>query len=297
MKVGVIFNPAAGKSTSINFREMIQTRMLHHQSKFLLIETKFPGHVKEIVSLMLSSKIERIAIVGGDGSLNEVGEELINTNIPIGLIPAGTGNDYHKNFNIPHCPKEALDLFLSNNVNIKNCDGGKVWDKWFFNAFGVGFEGAVCNSVVSSSNSSKTNPYKSAAKKKVLFYKPFESKVKVDNKDVFVGNVFQISVNIGKSLGKGYKIAPNSKVDDNFFHITLIPQTSILAKIKLLKLIEKGKHLNNPGVRVYKGKNVSIDIINKTVEAHRDGLPFNIEHKVSAKLYPSVLKIIERSDK
>jgi diacylglycerol kinase (ATP) len=188
-------------------------------------------------------------------------------------------------------------LFLSQNHSIKKCDGGKVRDKWFFNGFGLGFEGAVCQTVANMKKITKENPYKSTAKKKILFYKPFDCSITIDNKQVFNGDVFQLSVNIGKFLGKGYKIAPNSKVDDKLFHITLIPQTSVLKKVKLLKLIEKGKHLNSPDLRFYKGKKIKIDLKNNKVEAHKDGIPFFVEQTVEIELEPSVINIIERSKK
>ena len=85
-------------------------------SEFELVYTSEPGHATRIATEAIGSGSEVIVAVGGDGTVNEVGQALLNNKAVLGIIPGGSGNGLARHFGIPVKPLKALDVILKGNI-------------------------------------------------------------------------------------------------------------------------------------------------------------------------------------
>jgi YegS/Rv2252/BmrU family lipid kinase len=134
----LIFNPTAGAGRSVKrcsayssaFRKRACVRGRHH---------RYPRHSMELAAAAVGRGYEGILSVGGDGTLLEIAQVLKNTEETLGVIPAGTGNDFRCAIGVPRDPVEALEVAL--NGNRRRIDVGLLQDgKVFLNVAGTGFD-------------------------------------------------------------------------------------------------------------------------------------------------------------
>ncbi len=82
-----------------------------------LCPAEYPGHARELAAAAVSQNADTIVVVGGDGTVNEVINGLLTTGqeqLPrIGIVPAGSSNDFSKSVGIPQCVWEACRTIVS----------------------------------------------------------------------------------------------------------------------------------------------------------------------------------------
>lgn len=211
-------------------------------------------------------------VVGGDGTLNEIingifAQESIKTSdITIGMIPVGTGNDWSRMFKIPHNYKEAIQTLVQGNTFTQ--DVGRVYftrkDKkirrFFINIAGMGFDAMVAQ---------KSNDLKEKGKSgKLLYfwniliglfgYKHFPAWVTVDG-DISECDVFSMNIGICQFSGGGMKQVPNAIADDGIFDLTIIKKIGRFDVIRSLPLLYNGKIVNHRKVMALNGKNIKVE--------------------------------------
>ena len=109
-----IVNPAAGNQHALKVQNMLKQELERRgiESSFCLTEK--PGHATDLAREAAQNKAcSGVVAVGGDGTAFEVACGLMNTGVPMGIIPAGTGNDFIKTVGIPKKPLEALNFILT----------------------------------------------------------------------------------------------------------------------------------------------------------------------------------------
>ena len=108
-----ILNPIAGNGFALETMEKIETVMKQRGLPYRILRTENPGNATELARRLAEEPGVRAVIsVGGDGTAFEVASGMMNTEKPMGLIPAGTGNDFIKTAKIPKDPMEALEVAL-----------------------------------------------------------------------------------------------------------------------------------------------------------------------------------------
>src|SRR5690348_13250755 len=141
MTLSVIVNPLSG---GIDKKKLITqlTESLEKQGyRVEVFFTEAPGHAIELTQKILKSAPEKLVVVGGDGSVNEVGQVLVGSNTALGIIPTGSGNGLARHLGIPleleaaiaritHGKIEAIDTVLIN-------------DRAFLGVAGIGFDAEV----------------------------------------------------------------------------------------------------------------------------------------------------------
>ena len=144
MKTRFIFNPTSGRNRRRPWfagaiRDFISARAL--DADFAI--TEGPGHATELAREAVHGGHEVIVAVGGDGTMNEVAQALLNTPAALALVPCGSGNGLALHLGLPRSPLAALQLAAGSGRRIVAVDTGTANGRPFFNAMGLGLDADV----------------------------------------------------------------------------------------------------------------------------------------------------------
>lgn len=268
-----IINPAAGKGKTLKLIPEIEKIFKERKEKCLVEITKEAGHATEIARKYSSSKNYRIYSVGGDGTLNEVLNGMINSSCSLAVIPSGSGNDFIKSI-YKYTKKEKIEDILIKMINgeEKHIDLGIVNNRYFLNIASVGFDAEV----VYNSIKLKKVPFISGKLAYILGiiitvfkYNSLKLNIEIDDKRHTIESLL-VAVANGRYYGGGINVAPEAQLDDGLFNICAIDKVSKLKILALFPKVIKGTHSEIKEVSFYSGKNIKIES-NKDISFNIDG--------------------------
>ena len=268
-KTAIIINPQAGrgkcKKKWPEIKSIIESQDIDFESYF----TKAPGHASILAKDLETQGFTRIVVMGGDGTFHEVVNGLDAARVALGIIPAGTGNDFCRSVGIPLNPQiTAQTLFKGRVIHV---DLGCVNDRLFVNVAGVGFDARVAEEVNKNVKLlTGTSAYLFALFKLVVSYRNIALKVVLDNNIDLKINSFLLAIGNGRYYGGGMCIVPSALVNDGFFHICVAGDFKKIEVLTTLPKIFSGKHLEHPKVREYKAQAIEVFSDSREV-VHADG--------------------------
>ena len=106
-----ILNPCAGRGRSVKVMQRVIEILEKKRTDFKVINTEYPGHATLIAKDAIKNGYKSIIAVGGDGTVMEVANGMIGAKATMGIIPAGTGNDFIKTVGIPNDPEIAAEMY------------------------------------------------------------------------------------------------------------------------------------------------------------------------------------------
>lgn len=280
----IIYNPISGnKGKSI--RQKIALRLQKIENSVLLT-TAYANQATEFARYCIEKKAERIIVIGGDGTINEVARQLIHTSIPMAIVPMGSGNGLASHLKLPLKFEQALSFALEANES-HAIDVAYFNEKPFFCTAGIGFDATVANDFAKSKNRGFFN-YVLSSFKMAFQYQPLLAKEK--NQPSFEP-YFSISFANANQFGNNAYISPGSNLLDGNFEVVWVKPLHFILKLKLgislfLKTIEK-----QPKVHIESRNLVEIEVENCQFY-HLDGETFNLDKKsVKIEIVHKALKI------
>jgi diacylglycerol kinase (ATP) len=269
-KILVICNPYAGGGTSTavlaKYKIFAETQANH---TFSFYTTQKQEDYRGIEEEIKRFQPDIISIVGGDGSINEVINVASVRKCAIHLVPAGSGNDFHRLVygNISNDQSFAHVVSKENqDYDIGTCNG-----RYFLNGVGIGFDGSVARETMRMKLPIVSSKWKYwiAIFKHVLFYRSVDTTVIVGN-NKRSENIFMIAVANGTDYGGGFKVSPESDASDGFLNLVIIAAISPIKRLFQIPKVQAGKHLSEPFVS--HEAVTSVCIKSKTeLHAHLDG--------------------------
>jgi diacylglycerol kinase (ATP) len=136
-RVFVVLNPAAGMSDGASVREIIRKFCDEKGWSCEIHETKQDEDLRKLLREVITSEVDMVIACGGDGTVSAVVNGLVNSPIPLGILPAGSGNLLARDLNIPLNPEAALAL-LGGDHRILTIDVMQVKDAYFVMNASVG---------------------------------------------------------------------------------------------------------------------------------------------------------------
>ena len=118
-----IINPISGKRNKGSIRkEMVDAFIREKGLKARSILTEETKHATDITRKALKEGAARIVSVGGDGTMNEIAKEMVGTEVPLGLVPMGSGNGLARHLHLPLRFNDALEVAIGDHViGIDHC--------------------------------------------------------------------------------------------------------------------------------------------------------------------------------
>ncbi|MBN3889631.1 MAG: lipid kinase [Nostoc sp. JL31] len=225
--------------------------------EFDLIEesTEDPQHLAEVI-LRYKYQVDLIIIGGGDGTLNAAVDALIETQLPLGILPLGTANDLARTLGIPNSLNEACKII--GDGHLQRIDLGCVNGKHFFNVASMGLSVKITQRLTKEVKRRwGVFAYAATALQVLLEARPFTAEIAINGELVRVKTV-QIAVGNGRYYGGGMAVADDATIDDQRLDLYSLEIEHWWQVILLLPAMRRGRHIHWQSVRSLQGQEIEV---------------------------------------
>lgn len=270
----VVVNPMASVGKCGKDWPEIKQLLVKEGFEFDDVLTEYPGHAIEIVrNAIIEKGYRKFISVGGDGTNNEVingiftQEVVPTTEITMGALPIGTGNDWRRTFDIPIDYPKVIKILKKGHVFVHDIgkltyyNDGDSQVRYFLNAAGTGLDEMVCDATNLMKRQGKGGAmrYLLGIVKCLMNYKYVRLQLEIDGEKVLDDYVLSLSVGNCRYIGGGMMMMPNAVPDDGILDVTVVRQLSMLKFIANVKNIYSGAFVKKiKEVQTYRGQKIRI---------------------------------------
>jgi len=267
MKLRVISNPSAG-SGSATRRLPALKRLLEGRGILAeFVETRGPGDAPRLVHEARADGVECLAVMGGDGTLNEVSQGYLDAEgnplagPDLALIPSGTGGDFRKTFALGDTLEEAVERLstaqprpLDLGLLELTAHSGETVRRAFLNITSFGL-GGLTDRLVNAGPKwiGGRAAFFVGSLRALMSYENAAVRLRVDGEIVLEAPIVNVAVANGRYFGGGMKIAPDASPDDGLFDVVAMHDLTRAEGVALAPRLYQGTHLGQRGVRFARG--------------------------------------------
>jgi len=298
-----IVNRAAGGGKTEKEWPRISQLLDKYQISFEPHFTNRRLHASIIARNKIKEGYSKIIVVGGDGTMNEVINGVFaqgrihTTEVMLGMISVGTGNDWARMFNIPPDYEGAVKTIKEQKTFIQDAGlvsyrkNGKEWKRYFINIAGMGFGARVAERSNRMKDRGKSGPmlYFYNIFLSLLRYKAQKAEIEIDGTS-YARNIFSMNVGIGKYNGGGMIPLPHAIADDGLYSITLIKKMGKLNILANIKRLYNGSITKHSRVETYMAESVQISGSTR-LQVETDGETLG-HSPMSFKIIPRSVRVI-----
>lgn len=284
-----IVNPKAGitpKSKTVI--ELLAGNVIP-SSRFIpeVVFTQRAGHATELAKEALGRGADIVVASGGDGTVNEVACAMVNTGIPMGILPAGSGNGLARSLGISMSYALALRTIIRGNT--KMMDVATVNDILYTSIAGVGFDAHVAHKF-SESYIRGMFSYMKIILNEFRAYKPLSYVLSIDGVKMEKQALMIVFAN-GNQFGFNTRIAPDAKVDDGFLDVCVMKKMPVSQLLNVGYHMMRGTPVKTGYTEYFKGKEIIIECSSDPL-MNIDGEPKIIQSPVKISIHPLALNVI-----
>ncbi len=261
----IIANPIAGnRKFSIQWKE-IQQLLNNKNIDYSFAFTQFSKHEIELAQNAIQQGFRKIISIGGDGTLHHVVNGIMTqryvktSDITIGVIPLGTGNDWIKTYNIPINVEKAIEIIHHKKTILQDIGVIETENKsisYFNNVAGLGYDGYIVHKLKTLKHFGSI-AYLLSGLAGLFFYKKAIFKINFNNK-IIETTCLMTLIGICKFSGGGMQFTKNVNTADGLFDVTIAKNLNIFDLIFNIKKLYNGNIVHHKKVETYKTKQISI---------------------------------------
>lgn len=201
-------------------------------------------------------RVDLVIIGGGDGTLNAAIEGLVDTQLPLGILPLGTANDLARTLQIPQSIPQACQVIATGHS--QRIDLGKVNHKHFFNVASLGLSVQITRQLDKKAKRTwGVLAYAATAIQVIWKTRPFRAEIRTGEDSIRVKTV-QIAVGNGRYYGGGMAVADDAAINDQRLDLYSLEYQHWWQILLLVPAMWRGTHANWSGVRSLQGKEFDI---------------------------------------
>lgn len=265
------------------YRDELQEKIAAHgNSKNIACIIQFterPGHATELAKQAIEKKYRMVFAVGGDGTVNEVAKGLLHSNIPLGIIPVGSGNGLARHLQIPLNIDRALHL-----INLEKTmviDTFTINGRFSTNVSGIGFDGHIAGLFGQNGKRGLFN-YVKLVVSQFSKFKEFEYEL-IINKEESRNKAFIISCANSSQFGNNAIIAPYASLSDQELDICFVKKMSLIPALSFVIQLFRGT--------IHKSKHVRIKKANEFELKTQFPIPYHVDGEAAGSSSHFIIKI------
>lgn len=287
-----IVNPASRDHTCGKRWPSVIRKLESHGFKVESHMTKKVGHASEIAWNLRKQEVAGpIVAVGGDGTVHEVASALRGSDIPLGILPMGSGNDYAITQGISRnsiddaievllngedrwCAAWRLEGFPAEGIDGYPAPKAEEWNgiasekarivRWVFLESDAGITSSISRAKLRRAKWIKGNKkYTYLGITTIPFWKRRKVWLKIDDEDGEILDFTMFAATTGETFGGGYIVSPGVTPVDEHGSIIYAPRLSRIAMLSLMGPMKKGKHVGKWGITQRKADRIEIKPVDK----------------------------------
>ncbi|HEX2214897.1 MAG TPA: diacylglycerol kinase [Mycobacterium sp.] len=294
-RVTVLTNPASGHGSAPHAAERAVAQLHKRGVDVVAIAGTDAEHARKLVDGALEKGMDALVVVGGDGIISLALQTLAQSETPLGIIPAGTGNDHAREFRIPaKDPEAAADVIVDGvveTVDLGRIRGADGTDKWFGTVMAAGFDSLVTDRTNRMTWPHGRMRYNLAMVAEISKLRLLPFRLSFDGEELNTELTLAAFGNT-KSYGGGMRICPNADPTDGLLDVTMVQSASRMKLIRLFPTVFKGTHVDLEEVRTARAKTITVEC--PGINAYADG-EYVCPLPVEITAVPGALKILRPS--
>lgn len=292
-QVTVLTNPMSGHGNAPHAAERAVAQLQRRGIDVCAIVGTDAAHARRLVDEALDRGTDALVVVGGDGVISLALQALATGDVPLGIVPAGTGNDHAREYRLPTGdPEAAADVIADGHT--ETVDLGRIEDasgavKWFGTVMAAGFDSLVSDRTNRMRWPHGRMRYNVAmiaeiSKLRLLpFWLTFDDgpEIRTDLTLAAFGNT--------RSYGGGMLICPGADHSDGLLDVTMITSASRTRLIRLFPTVFKGTHVDLDEVTTKRARTIHVEC--PGINAYADG-DFALPLPVTVSAVPAALRLL-----
>lgn len=254
----LVINPVSGQGKGARIGTYVAGYLNSHGINYEIIIGRNAIDQADLLQRFLDRNPDSSGViaVGGDGLLHLTLQKITPAQVPLALIPAGTGNDFVRTLGwSPDDVNAILEAVLSKKPS--SVDLGLVDGEWFGAVLSTGFDAIVNERANTMSWPKGPNKYNVAIAIELPRFAPRHYDIVLDDRTIST-EAMLIAVANGRSYGGGMLVCPQSDIADGYFDVMVLHPVSKLEFIKVFPRVFKGTHITHPAVEIVRSKSVKI---------------------------------------
>jgi diacylglycerol kinase (ATP) len=243
-EIALLTNPTAGKGKGAKVRERALTRLRRAGLTVRDLQGRDAGEALDLARQCVADGVDALVVCGGDGMVHLAVQALATTGTPLGIVPAGTGNDVARYFDIPRKdPDAAVDRVIAGAT--RTIDLARSGSQFFVTVLAAGFDAVVNERANRMTWPKGQMRYNIATLAELRVFEPLPYTLQLDDRQVSL-EAMLVAVGNGPSFGGGLRITEGAVLDDGLLDVVIIKPISKPDLIRTYPKLFKGTHIHHP---------------------------------------------------
>ena len=299
---GIVVNPIAGRGRGARLGALTISELRDRGHDVVDLSGSSPQEARAAARRAVAHGLDALVVVGGDGIVNLGVNVVAETDVPLGIVAAGTGNDVARVLGLPRHDVgrsvATMERALADGPRsidlVSVGPPGYATRKWFVGVLSCGFDAAVNARANRMSWPRGPLKYWLAIIPELVRYRPYGYKVTTDDATWESAGTL-VAVGNSSQFGGGFRITPEARLDSGVVQVLVASGLTRRGIARVLPLVKAGRHLGNPVLQVFDTREVLIEPVVRLgappPDAFADG-----EHvgplPLRARIHPGILRVL-----
>jgi diacylglycerol kinase (ATP) len=255
-EIALLTNPTSGKGKGATMRDRALARLRAAGLSVRSLQGRDAAEALDLARECVTDGVDALVVCGGDGMVHLAVQAVAGTGTPLGIIPAGSGNDVARYFDLPRKDAEAAaSRVLAGNT--RTVDLARSGDRYFVTVMAAGFDAVVNERANRMTWPKGQMRYNLATLAELRVFEPLPYTLQLDDRQVQL-EAMLVAVGNGPSFGGGLRITEGAVLDDGHLDVVIIKPISKPDLIRTYPKLFKGTHIHHPAYEHHLVRSVTV---------------------------------------
>jgi diacylglycerol kinase (ATP) len=243
-EIALLTNPTSGKGKGAKMRDRALERLRGAGLSVRSLQGRDAAEALDLARQCVAEGVDTLVVCGGDGMVHLAVQAVAGTGTPLGIVPAGTGNDVARYFDLPRQdPEAAVSRIVAGRT--RTVDLARSGTQYFVTVLAAGFDAVVNERANRMTWPKGQMRYNIATLAELRVFKPLSYTLQLDDREVQL-EAMLVAVGNGPSFGGGLRITEGAVLDDGYLDVVIIKPITKPDLMRTYPKLFKGTHVHHP---------------------------------------------------